>query len=419
MKNSVNENKVLAYLLNHTDSISDIASRLSADDFSIENRELFTKICELRESKDLFNDLCKLNITKWNKRNLEKLRAFNFSDVIDSINYLIEQSLPFNKKNHKNLTTSKELSGNGKITLINAKELQTMELKPINWIIENLLPEGLIVCAGRPKIGKSFLALNMSLAIANGGHALGYFKANKNSVLYIAYEDNYRRLQDRINRMLAEEHHKEAPANLFIPKDCDFPKMTIEGIDTLGKILDENPDIKLVVIDTLGRAIVRSNKRNSNQFQDEYDFLAPLQNIARQRHISILLVHHTTKMKYEDGYDSILGTTGITASPDSLMVLSKDVSKEFTLYIKGRDFEEKEYSVKFKNCIWIVEGEKGKTTTPEREEIISLFLRETRPLKTKEISDYLGKSENNVCNMLKKIPEIVKVKYGEYVLNNK
>ena len=105
--------------------------------------------------------------------------------------------------------------------------------------------------------------------------------------------------------------YNEAPSNLFIPKDCDFPKITKEGIEQLENILNSNSDIKMVVIDTLGSAIVRSNKRNTNPFQDEYDFGASLQKIALQRHISILLIHHTTKMKYEDGYDSILGTTGL------------------------------------------------------------------------------------------------------------
>lgn len=419
MNKTSEELKILSFMLKNTDSITETASKLNESDFSSENRELFSKICELRNSKDLFNELCKLNLNKWNKRNLEKLRAFNVSDVNDSIEFLIEQSLPFNKQFPKKLLTLKEHNGNGKITLINAKELQTMELKPINWIIDNLLPEGLLILAGRPKIGKSFLALNMSLAIANGGHALGYFKANQNSVLYIPYEDNYRRLQDRINRMLAEEHYTEAPSNLLYPKDCDFPKMTIEGIDSLGKILDDNKDIKLVVIDTLGRAIIRSNKRNANQFQDEYDFGAKLQKIALQRHISILLVHHTTKMKYDDVFDQVLGTTGLTASPDSLMLLSKDTNKEFTLSVTGRDIEEKEYSVKFQNCIWNVEDEKGKTTTPEREQIIDLFKQLNRPLKTKEIAESLGKGENNICNILKKMPEIVKVKYGEYALNTK
>jgi len=415
------ELKILSALLNNLKLIPEIANRLSEVDFSLDNRDLFMEICELgktqKDSALLINNLCKLNLTNWKYRELQKLKevgkSFTKEDIKSAVDYLLQVSLPFEQA--KNLIKI-ENRNNGHIKLVNARELQTMELKPINWIIPDLLPEGLLILAGRPKIGKSFLALNMSLAIANGGHALEFFKVNKNSVLYIPYEDNYRRLQDRINRMLAEEHFKEAPSNLFIPRDCDFPKMTTEGIDSLGKILDDNKDIKLVVLDTLGRAIVRSNKRNANQFQDEYDFLSIIQKIALQRHISILFVHHTTKMKYEDIYDQVLGSTGLTASPDSLLLLHKDSNKEFILSIKGRDFEEKEYSVKFKNCIWIVEGEKGKTTTPEREEIITLFLQQDRPLKTKEIAEFLGKAENNVCNMLKKIPEVVKVRYGEYVL---
>ena len=400
------ELKVLSYMLNHTDLIPEISNQLKVDNFYPENRELFTKICELSESTSLVNDLCKLNIKNWSDRNLQNLLTVdgNFSSI-----------------NVDSAIASLTNRNNGHIKLVNARELQTMELKPINWIIKDLLPEGLLILAGRPKIGKSFLALNLSLAIANGGHALGYFKANKNSVLYIPYEDNYRRLQDRINRMLAEEHYKEAPPNFFIPRDCDFPKMTTEGIDNLGKILDDNKDIKLVVLDTLGRSIVRNNKRNANQFQDEYDFLSVIQKIALQRHISILFVHHTTKMKYEDIFDQVLGTTGLTASPDSLILLSKDSNKDFVLSITGRDVEAKEYSLKFQNCIWIVEGEKGKTTTPEREEIISLFRQFDRPLKTKEIAEHLNKSEANISKMLGKMVNDGSLKkgekYGEYTLN--
>jgi len=399
------ELKILSYMLNHTDSIPEISHKLNADNFSDNNRELFTKICENKNSASLVNDLCKLNIRNWRRINLNNLLKVDqdFSNIsVDSV---------IASLNHRK-------NGNT-IKLVNAKELQNMEIKPITWTIENLLCEGLIVCAGRPKIGKSFLALNMSLAVANGGYALGFFQANKNSVLYLPYEDNYRRLQKRINDMLSEERINEAPSNLFIPKDCDFPKLTKEGIEQLENILNSNSDIKMVVIDTLGRAIVRSNKRNTNPFQDEYDFGASLQKIALQRHISILLIHHTTKMKYEDGYDSILGTTGLTASPDSLMLLSKDSNKDFVLSITGRDIEEKEYSVKFQNCLWTVEGEKSKTITPEREEIISLFRQYERPLKTKEVAEYLGKKESNISQMLGKMVKdgiLINEKYGEYVI---
>lgn len=399
------ELKVLSYMLNHKDSIPEISHQLNADSFSDDNRDLFTKICELGSNgtTDLVNDLCKLNLRNWRRVNLHNLLTVdeNFASInIDSA------------------IASLTNRNNGHIKLVSAKELQGMEIKPITWTIEDLLCEGLIVCAGRPKIGKSFLALNMGLAIALGGYALGYFKANKNSVLYLAYEDNYRRLQDRINRILSVDYN-EAPSNLFIPKDCDFPKLTKEGIEQLENILNSNPDIKLIVIDTLGRAIVRSNKRNANQFQDEYDFGASLQKIALQRHISILLIHHTTKMKYEDGYDSILGTTGLAASPDSLMLLSKDMNKDFVLSIVGRDIEEKEYAVKFANCLWTVEGEKSKLLTPEREEIISLFRQYERPLKTKEIAECLGKKESNISKMLGKLVEdgiLINEKYGQYVI---
>ena len=419
------ELKILSVMLNKTDSIPEIAELLNEDDFSENNRELFKKICEFGKNQNdstlLINDLGKLNIKNWKYRNLQNLLTVdkNFAniDVKNAVADLIKPSLPFEDKT--DLLTINENRINGKIKLVNARELQTMELKPINWIIQDLLPEGLLILAGRPKIGKSFLALNMSLAISKGGYALGYFKANQNSVLYLPYEDNYRRLQDRINRMLAEEHYSEAPSNLFIPKDCDFPKMTLEGIDSLGKILDDIKEIKLVVIDTLGRAIVRNNKRNSNQFQDEYDFGASLQKIALQRHISILLIHHTTKQKYEDVFDQVLGTTGLTASPDSLMLLGKDSNKDFILSITGRDIEGKEYSVKFQNCIWTVESEKGKTTTPEREEIISLFKELDRTLTTKEIAEQLGKKESNISKMLGKMVNdgiLKNEKYGEYLL---
>ena len=67
------ELKVLSYMLNHTDLIPEISNQLKVDNFYPENRELFTKICELSESTSLVNDLCKLNIKNWSDRNLQNL----------------------------------------------------------------------------------------------------------------------------------------------------------------------------------------------------------------------------------------------------------------------------------------------------------------------------------------------------------
>jgi len=305
------------------------------------------------------------------------------------------------------------------VKLVSAKDIQTMELKPINWIIEDLIPEGLGILAGRPKIGKSWLALNLSLAIAQGGTALGQFKTNKSKVLYIPYEDNYRRLKDRIKKILSVEYQKEAPANLVYPNECDFPKLNESGLETLEKILDDDDSIKFVVIDTLGRAIVRSNKRNANPFQDEYDFGASLQKIAIQRCISILLVHHTTKAKYDDIFDQVLGTTGLTASPDLLMMLYKDTNK-YMLSITGRDIEAKDYVMDFNDCLWNVDSETSQARiSPERERIIELFKESNEPMKTGKIASLLDTSEQSTSNILGKMVSdglLKNVKYGVYTL---
>src|SRR3990170_2022796 len=102
------ELKILSAMLNDLSLIPEIADLFSEDNFSDNHRELFKKICELGKTQK------------------------------DST--LLNASLPFEQD--KNLLSTKN-QNNGYIKLVNARELQTMELKPINWIIENLLPEGL------------------------------------------------------------------------------------------------------------------------------------------------------------------------------------------------------------------------------------------------------------------------------------
>ena len=102
-------------------------------------------------------------------------------------------------------TNVESLSG-----IFNAAELQGMEFPPINWVVPGVLPEGLTILAGKPKLGKSWLALDMALAVAGGGAVLGR-ECEPGPVLYLALEDNQRRLQRRLNRI---EPHLSWPADL-------------------------------------------------------------------------------------------------------------------------------------------------------------------------------------------------------------
>ena len=84
-----------------------------------------------------------------------------------------------------------------KLSTINAEELLSFPLPPIRFIIDGLLPQGLHILAGAPKIGKSWLALTLCLCVAKG-EPLWSFAAQQCSVLYLCLEDSYQRIRCRL-----------------------------------------------------------------------------------------------------------------------------------------------------------------------------------------------------------------------------
>src|SRR5258708_19570344 len=77
------------------------------------------------------------------------------------------------------------------------KALLQKELPPVKWAIPGILPEGLTLLCGKPKMGKSWLVLGFALGIACGGYVLGKVNVEQGYVLYLSLEDNERRLQRR------------------------------------------------------------------------------------------------------------------------------------------------------------------------------------------------------------------------------
>jgi hypothetical protein len=83
-------------------------------------------------------------------------------------------------------------------------ELLAMECPELEAAIPGLVVEGLTILGGRPKEGKSFMALDWCLGVAAGGHALGSIKVEGGEALYIGLEDSYRRIKKRIGARLQE-----------------------------------------------------------------------------------------------------------------------------------------------------------------------------------------------------------------------
>ncbi|MCZ7616729.1 MAG: helicase RepA family protein [Ignavibacteriaceae bacterium] len=130
--------------------------------------------------------------------------------------------------------------------------------------------------------------------MTRGTKALGFFETEQSSVLYIALEDNFRRIQDRINNIIQNEIEKVAPDNLYyLEENKDLPKLNDGGIEELQKLIIDEPEIKLIIVDTFGRTIADKRRNDNNSYRADYEIASKLQEFAIQNHICVLLIHHT------------------------------------------------------------------------------------------------------------------------------
>ena len=229
-----------------------------------------------------------------------------------------------------------------------------MVLPPIRHVVEGLLPMGMGVLVAKPKLGKSWMVLDLCLAVAQGEPFLG-FPTRQHGTLYLALEDGKSRMQTRLRRLL---EGRPAPANMHVM----FQAQRLgEGLlETLGEYLDANPDIHLVCIDTLSK-IKPKAKPFENAYDADYDYMGRLKAFADSRGICVLLVHHTRKSKNpEDSFDNINGSTGILGAADFTIVLDKQsrMDDEASFLLTGRDIEQCERVIRFDKarCRWVMQG---------------------------------------------------------------
>lgn len=237
-----------------------------------------------------------------------------------------------------------------------AAELDKMNLPPVQWAVPGLLPAGLSFLVAAPKMGKSWMALDLCLAVAAGGEWLGR-KVNQGPTLYLDLEDSANRAQARMRTLL--------DGFTAAPETCTFRLLApILGPD-LFKILDEwiaaNPGAKVVCIDTFQK-IKPATGKNETSYSADYRICAPLQSWAQQHNICVLLVHHTKKgTGSADIFEGINGSQGLMGSADAVLLLTKGegrFAEEATLSVTGRDVDMEQYAARFNkaSCRWELLG---------------------------------------------------------------
>ena len=244
---------------------------------------------------------------------------------------------------------------------------------PINWAIENILPEGMTILAALPKIGKSWLALQIAIAVENALAVLG-FKVKKGRALYCAYEDNRKRLKGRFKKMGVKQEDKRPD---FIFESCSLTEGLEEQIEEWIK---ETPGAQLVVIDTYYHALPTSLKRS---FKERYEIdsknLSKIHRIALDYNIAIIIVHHTTKGKHEDTFNEISGSVAMQSIADTLWVISSDrkAGKDSIFNITGRDIEQQYFQIgRDVNMKWLNKGNPGENLESEDEKQIIKAIKE-------------------------------------------
>jgi hypothetical protein len=278
-------------------------------------------------------------------------------------------------------------------------DLMQEDIPELKWIVNEMLPEGLAIIAGKPKVGKSWLALQLCSAVVAGKELFSGFETRKGSVLFMALEDSKRRLRDRIEKQQGDTLQSDE-----FYYTITIPLFKHNGRSWLRRRLKQLSDIKLVVIDTMGR-FLHFDTNGKNDYEESYKLLTEVQKIAREFNVAILLVHHTRKdMTSDNPFDNILGSTAIAGVMDTMLVLQKK-GERYELAISGRDIEEQNYTLQFnaEQCIWELMGRASEVNISDNMRKILECFEEGEELSPKEISERTGIKYNTVKSLVRKL----------------
>ena len=244
-------------------------------------------------------------------------------------------------------TKNPEKSGNDGLHTMSMPELYDTVFVPRVPIVDGFLYGGTYLFVGAPKVGKSFFMAQLAYHVAMG-IPLWDYPVRKGTVLYLALEDDYARLQRRLSGMFGVE----CADNLYFATQA---KTLNEGLDRqLEGFLKEHKDARLIIIDTLQK--VREVGGDRYSYSSDYEIVTKLKSFSDKYGICLLVVHHTRKLESEDSFDMISGTNGLLGAADGAFIMHKKkrTDNEAVMDIVGRDQPDQKLTIEFdrERCVW-------------------------------------------------------------------
>jgi len=296
-----------------------------------------------------------------------------------------------------------------------AADLMAAEFPPARFAVPTLIPDGLTFFAGAPKLGKSWMALGLGLAIASGGRALGAIEVEGGEVLYLALEDSPRRLQERLSMVL----DGDAPPN-GLHFETEWPRLGVGGAERIEEWVGDHPDVRLVIVDVFTRIRAPELKR-SDLYRADYEAATELQAIASRCDVAIVAIYHTRKTEAPDFVAMMSGTFGLAAGADTILIARRGRGEaDATLYATGRDITEQELALRFspEARMWAILGNAAEYNLGETRRELLEAVRSHGTLSPKQASEVTNVSHDLARQTLRRMAQDgqLKADRGHYSL---
>lgn len=285
------------------------------------------------------------------------------------------------------------MNDNGALrTLWTVAELYAADFPPPRFVLSDLLPAGLTILAGRPKLGKSWLALQVAAAVGAGQSVLNQ-RADSGSVLYLALEDTPGRLKDRALK-------QGIPASAAITFATEWEPLTQQGLVDL--LIAAGDGHRLIVIDTLSRSLGRADPMDA---VDMTLLLGSLQRLAARYDLALLLIDHHRKPApgVGDAIDDIFGSTAKAGIVDAAWGLYKQRGEQSAvLKVTGRDLSERELALTWQadRCLWQVQGEAHEVERTARQQEVLEALHLLGKATLRDLVESTGQERGNCFRRL-------------------
>ena len=298
-----------------------------------------------------------------------------------------------NQQATNNVIANVVRGGENDLKTISMEELYDTAYPPRIPIVEGLIFNGTYLFVGAPKVGQSFFMAQLGYHVSMGIPLWG-FPVTKGTVLYLALEDDYARLQRRLSKMFG----MEGSSNLHFATQSKALNQGLE--EQLHKFVKEHEDARLIIIDTLQK--VREASGDKLSYGNDYEIVTKLKRFSDQYGICLLVVHHTRKMESSDSFDMISGTNGLLGAADGAFIMQKEKRTEnkAVLEVAGRDQQDQRLFLNFnrEQCVW----ELTKSETELWKEPVDSVLESLATVVTNEAPEWSG----SASELLQLLPEI-------------